>query len=175
MTTKLLVIARPVMLRQPGGTIMAARLRGIHRHWLEETRDWLAPAIAPDADFWNGWSAVRYLGDQFARFYRRQLAFVKAILPMFAPSDAFALATATARVARARHTLDQFGRRQGMVKAVAAAYERFLESLEAWFRELQRLTQRPTRSKSPAAQQAMVQLEAGIAYRSTPEELAVGR
>jgi hypothetical protein len=139
MDTELLVIARPALARQHRGPVVAGRLRGIHRYWLEETRDWLAPAIAPEADFWDGWSAVRYLGDRFARFYRRQLALVKAILPLVGPSDAFTLATTTARVERARRTLDRLGRRQGSVKVVAAACEHFLETLEAWFEELQRL------------------------------------
>jgi hypothetical protein len=163
MATELLVIARvPAVARQARGQVMDSRLREIHRHWLGETRDWLAPATAPDADFWNGWSAVRYLGDQFERFYRRQLAFVKAILPMFAPSDAFALAATTARLERARRTLDRLGRRQGIVQVVAAACEHFLETLETWFGELQRLTQGLTASEFPvAAQQALVWLEAG--------------
>jgi hypothetical protein len=170
MATELLVTARlPAVARHPREPVIAGRLREIHRRWLEETRDWLAPAMAPDADFWNGWSAVRYLDGQFARLYRRQLAFVKAILPMFRPSDAFALATTTARLERVRRDLDRWGRKQGMVEVVAAACAHFLELLEAWFEELQQLTQELTRAELPvAAQQALAQLQAAVASRAEP-------
>jgi hypothetical protein len=108
--------------------------------WLDETKEWLSPALAPDADFWNGWSAVRYLNDQFDRQYQRQLAFVKAILPLVSPADGFVLRTKTAELEMVRRTLDRLGRQQGMSKIVAAASSHFLELLEDWFGELQGVT-----------------------------------
>jgi hypothetical protein len=168
MATELLVLAQvPAVARHPQARVIAGRLGEIHRQWLDETREWLAPAMAPDADFWNGWSAVRYLADQFERLYRRQLAFVKAMLPMCSSSEAFALAITTVRLERARRNLDQLGRQQGMVEVVAAACAHFLDLLEAWFEELQRLIQGLTRAELPvAAQQALAQLQAAIASRA---------
>ncbi|HZI77113.1 MAG TPA: hypothetical protein VFD73_24380 [Gemmatimonadales bacterium] len=89
MATELLVIARPAVAQRRREPFVAGRFRGIHRHWLEETRDWLAPAIAPDASF------------------------VRGVLAMFGPSDGFALATATTRVERGRRTLAQSGVARG--------------------------------------------------------------
>src|SRR3954451_15961268 len=110
MDTELLVIAQlPAAPRPPQERVIATRLREIHRQWLDETRDWLAPAIAPNADFWDGWSAVRYLDDQFARLCRRQLAFVRDMLSILRPADAVALASRTARLERVRRTLDRWG------------------------------------------------------------------
>ena len=53
---------------------LSCKLRDLHRRWMDETSQWLIPALAPDADFWNGWSAVRYINDQFDRQYRRKCA-----------------------------------------------------------------------------------------------------
>ena len=44
-----------------GEQALAGILREIHRMWLAEARQRVAPAMAPEADFWDGWSAVRCL------------------------------------------------------------------------------------------------------------------
>jgi hypothetical protein len=142
-------------------------LRDIHRQWLDETKDWLSPALAPDADFWNGWSAVRYINDQFDRQYRRQLAFVQAILPLLSPADGFVLRTKTAQLERVRRTLDRLGRQQGVSRIVAAACSYFLELLEDWFGELQRLTREFARADLPTqARRALAQLKSAVAIRA---------
>jgi hypothetical protein len=79
--------------------------------WLSEAAEWLTLTLARDADFWNGWSAVRYLDDQFARQYRRECALVAAILPLLQPVDAFSLCAATVVFERTRRDLDRLGRR----------------------------------------------------------------
>ena len=87
------------------------------------------PTLAPDADFWNGWSAVRYLNDQFDRLYRRECALIVAILPLLRPTDAFSLRARTVVLERTPRHLDQLGRRQGMTGTVAALVYRFLKLL----------------------------------------------
>ena len=59
---------------------LSAALRHTHRRWMDETWDWLSPALGR-AEFWDGWTAVRFLNDQFDRQY----------LPLLPATDAFIL------------------------------------------------------------------------------------
>jgi len=139
----------------------------IHRQWLTETREWLAPALSPEADFWDVWSVVRHINDQFDRQYRRQQAFVKAILPVLSPADALVLHVKAAQLEGARRNLDRLGRLQGTSKIAAAVCSEFLELLDAWFGELQWLTRRLTKAELPLpAHKALAQLKAAGAIRA---------
>jgi hypothetical protein len=91
LTTELIADTGPGSVAPP----LTAKLRHIHRRWMDETSQWLRPTVAPDADFWHGWSAVRYINDQFDRQYRRKCAVAAAILPLLRPSDAFILCATT--------------------------------------------------------------------------------
>jgi hypothetical protein len=143
---------------------LSAKLRDLHRQWMDESSEWLGPTLAPDADFWNGWSAVRYLDDQFDRQYRRECALVAAILPLIRPVDAFILCEATAVLERARSVLDQVGRRQGMTELVPALAYRFLKLLRLWLREIERVTEDLTVDELPPnGQRALAQLTAAAA------------
>jgi hypothetical protein len=146
--------------RRPA-TPLPARLRDLHRHWLSEAAEWLTPTLARDADFWNGWSAVRYLNDQFARQYQRECALVAAILPLLQPADAFSLCAATVVLERTRRDLDRLGRRQGMTEVVAALSCRFLKLLNVWLAEIERVTEELTINQRPGqGRQALAQLRA---------------
>ena len=81
LTTEWVVRTTPLSIAPP----LSAKLRDIHRQWMDESSEWLSPTLAPDANFWNGWSAVRYLNDQFDRQYRRKCALIAAILPLLRP------------------------------------------------------------------------------------------
>ena len=140
------------------------KLRDLHRRWMEETSAWLTPASAPDADFWNGWSAVRYINDQFDRQYRRKCALVAAILPLLRPADAFALSAATVLLERTRRDLDRIGRRLDATEMVRAVTRRFLRLLRTWLGEIERATANLTVGDLPAeGRRALIQLTAGAA------------
>jgi hypothetical protein len=143
---------------------LSAKLRNLHRQWMDESSEWLGPTLAPDADFWNGWSAVRYLNDQFDRQYRRECALVAAILPLLRPVDAFSLCVATAVLERTRSVLDQIGRRQGMTDLVAVLAYRFLKLLRSWLEEIERVTKDLTIDElPPKGHRALTQLTAAAA------------
>ena len=145
---------------------LSAKLRHIHRRWMDEILEWLGPTLAPDADFWNGWSAVRYINDQFDRQYRRECALIAAILPLLRPSDAFILCATTVVLERTRRDLDQLGRRQGMTDVVAALAYRFLKLLRTWFAEIERVTEELTLDELPLdGRRALAQLRAAAAAR----------
>jgi hypothetical protein len=168
MTTAVLDMGRgPETIPAPAVTVS---LRDTHRQWLTETREWLAPALSPGADFWDMWSVVRYINDRFDRQYRRQLAFAEGILPMLSPADALVLHSKAAELEEARRNLDRLGRLQGTSKLAAAACSHFLELLEAWLGELQWLTRGLTTAElSLRAQKALAQLKAAGAIRTNLE------
>ena len=167
MTATLLVTDRVIRPAPQGASpTVGARLRDIHRQWMNETWQWLAPALSPGADFWNGWSAVRYINDQFGRRYRRQRALETAILPLLRPADAVQLRATAEALERTRRDLDRIGRRQGMTEVVAALSGRFLDRLGIWFAEIRRVTQELTRDElPPQGRRALAQLEAAIVIR----------
>jgi hypothetical protein len=157
LTTERVLRTTPRSIAPP----LSAKLRVIHRQWMDDVSEWLSPALAPDADFWNGWSAVRYLDDQFARQYRRERSLVAAILPLVRPSDAFILCVTTAVLERTRRNLDQIGRRQGRTEVVAILAYRFLKLLRTWFAEIERVTEGLTINELPPdGRRALAQLGA---------------
>jgi hypothetical protein len=131
---------------------------------MDETSDWLNPTLATDADFWNGWSAVRYVNDQFDRQYRRGWALVAAILPLLRPADAFMLCARPVVLERTRRDLDRLGRRRGKTEVVAALAHRFLKLLRSWFEEIERVTEELTIDDLPLdGRRALAQLRAAVA------------
>jgi hypothetical protein len=162
LTTSCVVRATPWSI----AAALSAELRNVHRRWMDEVSEWLSPTLTPDADFWNGWSAVRYINDQFDRQYRRECALVAAILPLLRPTDAFSLCARTVVLGRARRDLDQLGRRQGMTEVVAALVYRFLKLLRTWFAEIERVTEELTIDELPTdGRRALAQLRAAVAAR----------
>ncbi len=167
MTAASLVRARCVSpsATGPAPTLHTA-LRDIHQRWMRDTLRWLAPTLSASADFWDGWSAVRYINDQFERKYRRQRSLVKAILPLLRAADAFRLRSTTVELELMRRHLNRVAGRQQMTEVVAVASCHFLELLAAWFGELQRVTQGLSRDQiPPQGQRALARLESAIAIR----------
>lgn len=159
-TTECILETLPRRIAPP----LDGKLRDLHRRWMEETSAWLTPALAPDADFWNGWSAVRYINDQFDRQYRRKCALVAAILPLLRPTDAFALCAATVLLERTRRDLDRTGRRLAATEVVRALTWRFLQLLRAWLEQIEHATRKLTVGDLPAeGRRALAQLTAGAA------------
>jgi hypothetical protein len=131
---------------------------------MDETSDWLNPTLAPDADFWNGWSAVRCVNDQFDRQYRRGWTLVSAILPLLRPADAFVLCARSVALARTRRDLDRLGRQRGKTQVVAELAHRFLKLLRSWFEEIERVTEELTVDDLPMdGRRALAQLRAAVA------------
>jgi hypothetical protein len=167
MTAASLVRARcvsPIATRS--APTLCTVLRDIHHRWMSDTLRWLAPTLSANADFWDGWSAVRYINDQFDRKYRRQRTLVKAILPLLRPADTFRLQSTTVELELMRRHLNRVAGRCQMTEVVAAASCHFLELLAAWFGELQRVTQGLNRDDvPPQGQRALARLESAIAIR----------
>ena len=128
---------------------------------MTETMHALAAVLSADADFWSGWSAVRYLNDRFDWRYRCQRRLVTAIMPLLPPADVRVLRAATDSLEEVRYDLDRVGRWRNMTAVTAAHAYRFLRLLHAWFVEIERVTRGVTDAElSPEARRALTQLEA---------------
>jgi hypothetical protein len=139
---------------------VAATLRPIHSRWMTETMRGVAAALSPDANFWSGWSAVRYLNDRFERQYRWQRVLVTAIMPLLSPADARVLRATTDALEEVRYDLDHVGRWRNMTAVTGGLTYRFLKFLNAWFEQIQRVTQGLTDAElSPEGRRALVQLK----------------
>lgn len=149
---------------------VAARLGPIHSRWMAETMRGFAAVLSPDADFWSGWSAVRYLNDRFDWQYRSQRLLVAALTPLLPPADARAIRAITDALEEVRYDLDRVGRWRNMTALMGGLAYRFLKLLNAWFVEIQRVTQGVTDAElSPEGRRALTQLEA------TPPNAALRR
>jgi hypothetical protein len=139
---------------------VAATLRPIHSRWMTETMRGFAAVLSPDADFWSGWSAVRYLNDRFDWQYRCQRVLVAAIMPLLPPADARVLRAKTDALEEVRYDLDRVGRWRNMTALAGGLAYRFLKLLDVWFVEIQRVTQGVTAAElSREARHALMQLE----------------
>jgi hypothetical protein len=138
-----------------------AVLRPIHNTWVEETRQFLDPALEPDADFWTRWAAVRYLSDDFRDRYRRERALVEQLRPFVRLDVAERLARDGDRLFRLRLELDRIGRRRGTAAEVAAGTRDLLEQLGVWCAEIELATAGLTRDAlSAGATDLLAHLEA---------------
>lgn len=137
---------------------------------MAETMRGFAAVLSPDADFWSGWSAVRYLNDRFDWQYRSQRLLVAALTPLLPPADARAIRAITDALEEVRYDLDRVGRWRNMTALMGGLAYRFLKLLNAWFVEIQRVTQGVTDAElSPEGRRALTQLEA------TPPNAALRR
>jgi hypothetical protein len=120
---------------------VAATLLPIHSRLMADAMRGVAAALSPDADFWSGWSAVRYLNDRFDWQYRCQRILVAAIMPLLPPADARVLRATTDALEEVRYDLDRVGRWRNMTALTGGLAYRFLKLLKAWFVEIERVTQ----------------------------------
>jgi hypothetical protein len=113
-----------------------------HDLWVEEVRRFLTPAATPSAPFWDRWSVVRYLNDQFQEHYRTEVAFVEELRSFAQPLVLERLRATSDRVARLRLALDRIGRRRGTAAEFSAMGEEFLKALELWCAEIEAVAHR---------------------------------
>lgn len=116
---------------------VSARLSPVHDEWIEEARQFLLPATLADASFWDRWSAVRYLNDQYTERHRAESELVAELGPFVPARDHDMLIAGRERVAELRLALDRVGRRRVSASEFARAVSHFLRALEFWCAEIE--------------------------------------
>ena len=82
-------------------------------------------------------------------------------MPLLPPADARVLRATTDALEEVRYDLDRVGRWRNMTAVTGGLTYRFLKLLNAWFLEIQRVTQGLTEAElSPEGRRALTQLEA---------------
>jgi hypothetical protein len=148
--------------RPRGEQPLDAALQPIHRAWVQQARRFLEPALAPHADFWTRWAAVRYLTDDFREQYRLERALLDELRPFLDAETASELVQGGDRVFRLRLELDRVGRRRGTADEMVVGTRRLLEQLVAWLAEIELAADGLTRDSLPSeAAELLAHLEAG--------------
>jgi hypothetical protein len=149
------------------GLTLASVLGPIHDYWISQTRRTVKPVLSRDASFWDRWTAVRYLDDQFDDHYRREVALVGSLVPLLPPAVAGRLTTLTETLDQSRTQLDRVGRRRGVARAVSVVAREFLDLFQLWCAEVEAAVGGLLRDNLPErSQQLLAALEAAAAVES---------
>jgi hypothetical protein len=119
------------------GTPLQQVLSPLHEAWITEARWFLDPASHASAPFWDRWSVVRYLNDQFPARFNLQRILVRELRPSLEPRHIQAIDGGAERLTRLRLALDRIGRRRGTAAEFAPIVEEFLAALELWCAEVE--------------------------------------
>jgi hypothetical protein len=115
--------------QQPG---LGPLLRAAHEIWIDHTERYLIPVIVTEASFWERWTAVRYLADEFSAQLRRESALLEELRSFLAEGAADQLLEDGARIGQLQQELDRLGRRRGTGYTVSVAARKLLELVRAW-------------------------------------------
>lgn len=127
----------PVPPRSDGAPGLDAMLSPVHDAWVEEVRRFLLPATTSAAPFWDRWSAVRYMNDEFVAHFALQRSLLTELRPLISSNHLDSIDAGTERVARLRLGLDRIGRRRGTSTEFALMAEELLAALELWCAEIE--------------------------------------
>jgi hypothetical protein len=129
--------------------ILAPVLRAAHRIWIRETNRFLLPIMVREAPFWERWTAVRYLADQFMGQYHRERALIDEVRPFLPPDAAERLTQDGERVGRLQSELDRVGRRRGTAHTVSVLSRELLHLLRSWCADIEESAGRIPRELLP--------------------------
>ncbi|HEY7636290.1 MAG TPA: hypothetical protein VH763_12125 [Gemmatimonadales bacterium] len=152
--------AIPLAIEPRADDTLDVILSPIHDRWIEQIGTLLAPAMVPQAPFWERWGAVRYLIDQFEGRFRMECALMDSLASWLSRSEFVRLSTIRAVLERTRVDLIALGRRRGTAMVVAAFAREILEQAQLWCAELEFATRNLHRSElSPESERLIKHLE----------------
>jgi hypothetical protein len=112
-------------------------LSPIHDLWIEEVERVLAPVMAPHASFWERWSAVRYLTDQFEDRFRLEYSLTDSSDGLLKPKMVSRLDSTRTALEFIRVQLIASGRRRGTSGVVAGLAGKLLQQAKLWCAQLE--------------------------------------
>ena len=119
------------------GETLAPTLRSAHEIWVREADRYLLPVATQEAPFWNRWTTVRYLADQFMAQYRRECALLLELHSFLTPDVAERLTLDGDRIGGLVAELDRVGRRRGSAQTVSVVSQRLLSAVRAWCADIE--------------------------------------
>jgi hypothetical protein len=136
-------------VRRHEDDILAPVLRAAHQIWIQETDRFLSPIIVREAPFWERWTAVRHMADQFLGQYRRERALVDELRPFLPPDIVERLTQDGERIGRLQSKLDKVGRRRATARTVSVISRELLELLRSWCADIEKAAGRLPRGMLP--------------------------
>jgi hypothetical protein len=115
-------------------------LVALHDRWLNEMRRFVEPAASAGAGFWDRWTAVRYLADQFRDHFILERALLFSLANLLRNEDAERLTIQAGELERLLSGLNQSGRHRGTGPAVADAVRQLMEGIAVWCAEFEAAT-----------------------------------
>lgn len=140
---------QPGSARFEENSILAPVLRAAHKTWIRETTLYLWPVFVQEAPFWERWTAVRYMADEFLGQYHLEQAFVDELRPFLPPDIADSLTRDGERIGRLQCELDRVGRLRGTAHAVSVISRRLLHLLRSWCADIEAAAGRIPRGLLP--------------------------
>jgi hypothetical protein len=133
MSTSVLLPQRETAVELTLGPILASA----HDLWMAEADIALGPVTDPLATFFQRWTAVRYLWDQFAARFSLEQELLKELHSFVMPGLRERLGMQENRLARLQHDLDRLAHQRGTAREVARKSRDLLEALRLWYAEIE--------------------------------------
>jgi hypothetical protein len=124
-------------------------LDAAHKVWIAETDGYLNPIILREAPFWERWTAVRYLADEFMAQYRRERALLEELRPFLPGGVAQTLLDEGDGIEQLQQELDRIGRRRGTAQPVSRAARLLRDAVRAWCANIESAAREIDRSELP--------------------------
>ncbi len=154
-------MATTTTLEGQTGSTIGSVLRPIHAHWLQRTRRTLEPVLSPKANFWDRWTAARFLDDPFDAHYRHEVALVGSLIACLPAPAAGRLTALAETLEAARGQLDLLGRRRGVARTASVVAREFLDLFQLWCAEVEEALGGLRRDELPArSHELLLALEA---------------
>jgi hypothetical protein len=140
--------------------MVGAVLRTVHDIWIHQIESYTSSAVAPEATFWNRWTAVRYLADEFQSQYQRERALLEELGPFLSSGAIQSLAEEADRILQLHRLVDSVGRRRGTAKTLSVFTRKLLDAVLRWCGDFELTTGEISRdSLGGQAQQVLAELE----------------
>jgi hypothetical protein len=109
----------------------------LHDVWMADAEHVLAPLTRWEATFWDRWTAVSYLREQFPERLRLEQELVTELRAFLPPELNERLGMELERLVCLYHKLEQLSGRRVAVEEMARAVRELLESLRLWYADIE--------------------------------------
>jgi hypothetical protein len=116
---------------------LAPILARVHDRWMAEADGALDPVTDPQATFFQRWTAVRYLWDQFAERFMLEQELIQELHAFIPLEIRERLAMQMDRVNRLHQDLDRLAHQRGVARELARTTRALLEALRLWYAEIE--------------------------------------
>jgi hypothetical protein len=133
MCASLLIPERETPVEERLNPVLAAT----HDRWMADADQALGPVMEPDASFFQRWTAVRYLWDEFAERLQLEQELLDELHPLIHPEAWERLSIQAHRVKRLRQDLALLADQSGTRREVALTAHALLDGLRLWYAEIE--------------------------------------